>query len=895
MNGDLSRTTFDPQKSYSSVRAQQGRATLDADLNEQVDIQLTDTRAGRRTLIGPSGGHVGEAGFEVQIAGTNTLLLQPGVYWVDGIGVTLDGAAIALGSQPFLPEFALPNTPGLYVAYLDVWERPITAVQDPAIREVALGGPDTSLRTQVVWQVRLLPVTTTDSTPDCLTSYPEWARLVAGPQGTLEVRVAASTQSSDPCLIPENAGFRGLENQLYRIQIHDGNFAAAAATGVQPGAVPSFKWSRDNGSVVASWREHAAPLEITVDRLGPGGAAGLDPDDWVELTNDHDDLLARPGIVGRIASVEADTLLLDDPNGTLDVALSPVPKASAALHTQARRWDSAGTRTTTATLGQSDVTPDGWIRIEDGIEVRFSSGSFASGTYWTFPARTATLPGSANKQIDWPTAANDVPLALRAQGPTHHYARLALLELSGTTWTRLADCRQLFPALTELVQLQTLGGDGQQGRASHFLSAPVKVAVTRGAFPVAGARVTFALTPSEVGAVLRGALSATAPNENGQVPSSSSSITVTTDAQGQASAWWRLGAGPGVEELGDVFQRDDAQELTATLLAADDSPTAQSARFAAGVLANYSLVDAGGNGQLGQPGETLEIALRARVSDGQRPVPGARVEFRILDTTLNGTNLDQFTGGSLIASVNPVTTTLWPNGNRIISAVVATDTTGVAQVQWVLGTETGLAVQRIEARLLDESNQPTTQTTLFTSHLAIASEIGWVISAILKPHLPSPGGNLQAALEGVGVALGRVGLPLWAIQPRVVTVANARLELSPALGIPLAQWSGIELQALFPVGFVASAAQLSAAISVWFERQLAVAGTVVGHTPFRLNGTAARQNTTLSWTLAAATRTFLQGELAQAPVGSRRVCVEIIPSALGMQGYPQEWAFNLAP
>ncbi|HVH98167.1 MAG TPA: DUF6519 domain-containing protein, partial [Enhygromyxa sp.] len=196
MNGDLSRSTFDPSKAYSSVRAQQGRATLDADLNEQVDIQLHDARAGRRALIGPSGGHIGEAGFEIQIAG-NQPRIQPGRYWVDGIEVALAGAALNVGAQ--VPSVALPSAQGLYLAYLDVWERPITAVQDPDIREVALGGPDTSVRTQVVWRVRLLPVTTNDVTPDCLTPFPEWQRLVDGPQGTLEVRVAASGPVSDPC------------------------------------------------------------------------------------------------------------------------------------------------------------------------------------------------------------------------------------------------------------------------------------------------------------------------------------------------------------------------------------------------------------------------------------------------------------------------------------------------------------------------------------------------------------------------------------------------------------------------------------------------------------------------------------------------------------------------
>lgn len=887
MNGDLSRTTFDPQKIYSSVRAQQGRATLDADLNEQVDIQLHDARGGRRALIGPSGGHIGEAGFDVQIV-ANQPQIQPGRYWVDGIEVVA-GAAVNVASQPSLPGVALPNTPGLYVAYLDVWERPISAIQDPEIREVALGGPDTSTRTQVVWQVRLLPVTTADVAPDCLTPFPEWTRLVAGPQGTLEVRVAASGPVSDPCLIPESAGFRGLENQLYRIQIHAGNFAPTAANGIQIGAVPTFKWSRDNGSAIGTWREHPAPLEITVDRLGPGGAAGFRPNDWIELSNDHDDLLERGGVVGRIASVVSDTLLLDDPGNTLTPLLSPTPKSSATTHSQVRRWDSNGVRNTAAVLGQTDVTADGWIRIEDGIEVRFSGGPFRPGSHWTIPARTATLPGTADSQIDWPVGANSLPLALPAHGPVHHYARLALLQLTGPTWTRTADCRQLFPQLTELTQVQTRGGDGQHGRAGHWLPAPLRVAVIRGGFPVAGARVTFSIVASQVAAVQRGFLNVSQPNENGAVGNSAKSVTVTTDAQGQATAWWMLGTGPAVEELGDVFQRDDAQEVIATLLAVDDSLTAQAARFTARVLDNYMLVAAGGDAQIGQPGETLEIALRARVSDGTRPVGGARVEFRLLDFAFEGQPLDQFTGGAVHASVLPVSTTLWPNGNLAQSAVVGTDADGVAQVQWILGTHTGLGTQRMEARLLNELGAPTSQSTLFTSHLAIASEIGWTIPAILQPHLPNPSNHLQAALEGVATALSRLGLPLYAIQPRVVHNNNSRPALNPALNFSLTVLQAIELQAMFPVGFVPSTAQLATGFAVYYEAQLGGIGL-----RYRVFGTTTQQTTTLRWIPSEQARTFMANNLAETNV-PHQVIVELMPSAFGMFGHVQQWTFMLTP
>jgi 2-polyprenyl-6-methoxyphenol hydroxylase-like FAD-dependent oxidoreductase len=43
-----------------------------------------------------------------------------------------------------------------YLVYLDVWERHLTHIEAPSIREVALGGPDTTTRAQIVWQVRPL-------------------------------------------------------------------------------------------------------------------------------------------------------------------------------------------------------------------------------------------------------------------------------------------------------------------------------------------------------------------------------------------------------------------------------------------------------------------------------------------------------------------------------------------------------------------------------------------------------------------------------------------------------------------------------------------------------------------------------------------------------------------
>src|SRR5262249_27675797 len=145
-----------------------------------------------------------------------------------------------------------------YLVYLDVWERHVTYVEDDIIREVALIGPDTATRARVIWQVR-----STDKTPNGQTipSTPpagvadwhtwvddNWSGWIAQWQPATRGQLKAKskedpTEDTDPCITPPEAHYRGAENQLYRVEIHRGGEANAA----------TFKWSRDNGSMVAAW------------------------------------------------------------------------------------------------------------------------------------------------------------------------------------------------------------------------------------------------------------------------------------------------------------------------------------------------------------------------------------------------------------------------------------------------------------------------------------------------------------------------------------------------------------------------------------------------------------------------------------------------------------------
>jgi hypothetical protein len=154
MKGDFTRDTFDPKKHRLRVLQQQGRVGLDSDFNEQVSILLHRIQGSIEDLIGPYGGPEHRCGFEVRPADEdNDFSLGEGVYYVNGM-LCQNESAVLYTKQPEYKPGELEN--GTYLVYLEAWERHVTAIEDESIREVALGGADTSTRSEVVWQARLL-------------------------------------------------------------------------------------------------------------------------------------------------------------------------------------------------------------------------------------------------------------------------------------------------------------------------------------------------------------------------------------------------------------------------------------------------------------------------------------------------------------------------------------------------------------------------------------------------------------------------------------------------------------------------------------------------------------------------------------------------------------------
>jgi hypothetical protein len=430
MKGDFTRRTFRSGNHYRGVLMQQGRVQLDADWNEQLDIQLHHDETTARDAIGAHGGPQGEAGFAItdpkgadpRDCLPEDLWLSRGRYYVDGILCENDGRVL-LANQPDLPETELPGADGRYVAYLDVWREHLTALERPELREVALGGPDTGTRSRTVWQVRLEqadPEATLDKVA------PPWEPRDSRRPGLLRARAQPPTADATPSVVPSHAGYRRVENQLYRVEVHEGSDGS-----------PSFVWSRDNGTVAARLVDWS-PQAITVDSPGRDGALGFSSGQWVEVTN-----LARPrrgehGVLAQLGEVSGTKLQIAHWGGN-PLGLFGSPGAVV------RRWDSPGA---------VPITGD-WIELEDGIQVQFNfepDTFHRPGDYWLIPARTAALsltdldsdlPGN----VEWPRGEEGVPLFQPPDGIEHHTAAIALLDRVDGLWTLVSDCRAVFAPL----------------------------------------------------------------------------------------------------------------------------------------------------------------------------------------------------------------------------------------------------------------------------------------------------------------------------------------------------------------------------------------------------------------------------------------------------------------
>jgi hypothetical protein len=501
VHADLSRWIFRPERHYSRVVVQQGRVSLDADANAQASILLHYLRTLAADLIGPFGGPSNNVGFAIK-TGTgagqegSTLEIGPGRYYVDGLLCEASGTApVDYFQQPdgYLAQSgitALPAPP--YLVWLKVWERFISSVEDPALREVALGlnGPDTTGRTRVVWQVLALPwprqvdfPSDQQLTAQLFYEQDYWIRiepfLSALPTGTLTAQAVQPQAAADACTLPPSSGYRGPENQLYRVEIHrDGTAQESSTGGTASGEGPTFMWSRDNGSVILPVTGISGAA-VSVTTLGRDPQLSVDVGDYVEIVDDAYAAQGQPGPIARYAEPLHLVTGVDPVNLTVTLDTAPATKVGSdpALHPYLRRWDEDEVLVTKAGLmidsqdQAIDIVAGPWIDLEDGVQVQFGAGTYRAGDYWLIPARVVT------GDVEWPADDNQKPLPLPPLGVDYHLAPLAVVETDGS----VVNLRKQIPPLTELMPVVVSGTAAKGVPGNEDSPAPAPAGTTRAA------------------------------------------------------------------------------------------------------------------------------------------------------------------------------------------------------------------------------------------------------------------------------------------------------------------------------------------------------------------------------------------------------------------------------
>jgi hypothetical protein len=522
--GDFTRNTYDRSKHFTRVFMQQGRVLVDADWNEQTSIVLRFLQTLAADLIGPYGGPEGNSGFTFitdktvikdlvdlngnslpqprqdqleQALTTDGFLIGIGHYFIDGLLCEMDDY-ISFKEQagyPFSNSLSVDDITkdgGPLFAFLDVWERHITCAQDESICEVALGGPDTATRGQIICQVKVLSAKSklykqtdlkkgldnlgkanklADGTPDEKAKKAEAVKkaideidklaeevrknLTELSRANLRARARVGKRSDSPCTISSESQYRGTENQLYRIEIHrSGQFF----NGKNGDGAATFKWSRDNSSLdfpIQTLDEYT----VTLATLGRDDSRSLHVDDWVEVVDDDVAISGNTGPLFQVDTIDANARVI-----TLRARNNVKPKeydTTSPGHPLLRRWNhrtrknddsgnsielSEGAVLLTENSGEEDTE---WITLEDGVQIQFpkpanGANQYRAGDYWLVPARVAT------GNVEWPSKTIDDKLIsqpLAPYGIEHHYAPLAIISVDAGAITVNHDCRRVFTHL----------------------------------------------------------------------------------------------------------------------------------------------------------------------------------------------------------------------------------------------------------------------------------------------------------------------------------------------------------------------------------------------------------------------------------------------------------------
>jgi hypothetical protein len=228
MATDVARLSFDPARFYTGVVSQQGRVALEAEENEQRVINAEERRKELLDIVGSAG--TPDDGYAViTTTGSSDITISPGIMYVGGLRVELD-QPLPFSNQPDWLDRANIRVvdEGFQHVVLTLHETDVTAVEDPALYEVSLGGPDGAARTRILQHIERLPTDANDCTGALIEDVKRWETLgLTFDDETMQllsntrllVTWVQDPEPPNPCEPSSTGGYIGAENQCIRVQI----------------------------------------------------------------------------------------------------------------------------------------------------------------------------------------------------------------------------------------------------------------------------------------------------------------------------------------------------------------------------------------------------------------------------------------------------------------------------------------------------------------------------------------------------------------------------------------------------------------------------------------------------------------------------------------------------
>lgn len=421
MGSDRARISYDPSRQWRGLVAQQGRVTIEADWNEAAAIGAADDRAVTLDVVGPvgtpdagyhvtansqqtasppSGSPVGliEIGHGTLYLGGERLALDNDLYLPSGTEAQpdwLDTETGTLWIAPDAPPSSPPTGTTNELVYLLAIEQEVGAVEDPALADVALGGPDTTARLRVLQRVvrRLTHEDTcTDAWKEITTAWKriglthEPASMRLQSTAALQVGFVTDPAPASACQPVATGGYLGAENQLIRVQI----------SSVDASGVPTILWGYDDATFLyelasAVPNSGAGTIALALAKPPVDSYHYPVPGQAVELLRDAAHLSPSdptpPTADGFIAAAAGAVLLTqayDSSSNTVTVAGSALPPGYDHVNRlYLRVWEKAiqAPADTAVMLTGPGANP--------GVTVTLSSASrkFHPGDYWCFAMR----------------------------------------------------------------------------------------------------------------------------------------------------------------------------------------------------------------------------------------------------------------------------------------------------------------------------------------------------------------------------------------------------------------------------------------------------------------------------------------------------------------------------